>query len=444
MDASTLIIGAPSAELALPAVAILGAAAMGPLLGGIVAGWLASIGLAAWKRMAGIAGAAAMGLGVSLYLGRQHHPANGSSLCNVNETFNCDVVNTSAASELFGIPIAFLGSGFYAGVFALALLALSGRKNHGRAAHAVLGGALVSLAYSAYLAWASVQLGAWCLFCISLYGVNLILAGASWAETRGSGVSVGDGIKEAFFGKDDRSVGAMSTAGAVIFIGAMFWYRSMGPAGGAAPVVTESGAVDYSSMYTVTDAPVRLGGSEPVLGNPAAAYTVVEFADFECPACGRISDDVKKIPEKVPEAKLLFKHYPLSMACNPSIQSAFHEHACGAAKGAECARQQGRFWELGRLMFKNQQYLAPTDLEVMASQVNMDMAAWKACLDQPATLSVISSDVDAANALGITGTPTLYLNGLGAPDQWVKVNGGPDEVQTLIKAHKAGTLTLGS
>ncbi len=444
VDASTLFIGGfLPGELVLPAVALLGAAAMGPLLGGIAAGWLVSLGLAAWKRMAGIAGAATMGLGVSLYLGRQHHPSMGSSVCNLNETFNCDVVNASVYSELWGIPIAFFGSAFYAGVIAVAAMSLLGRKQHDRAAHAVFAGAVLSVIYSAYLAWASVQLGAWCLFCISLYGVNLILAGASFMEVKASGSPLGEGIQAALWGKDDRSVSVMSVAGVAVFLTAMLWYRGMGPADGSSAVVMSGGKVDYSSMYEVTPAEVRLGGSEPVLGAPTAPYTLVEFADFECPACGRISDEVKKLPEQVPSLKLMFKHYPLSNACNASVESSFHEHACGAAKGAECARQQGRFWELGRLMFKNQQYLAPADLEMMAGQVSMDLATWKSCLDQPATLSTITADVAAANALGISGTPSLYLHGLGPSGTWVKVFGGPADVKTLVEAHKAGKLTVG-
>lgn len=443
MDVTTLITDGLTASPALALGVLLAAGTSTPVLGGIAAGWLASIGLAAWKRMAGIAGAAGMGLGVSLYLGRQHHPSSGSSICNINEQFNCDVVNASPQSELFGIPIALLGAGFYAGVFAVSLLALSGRAKHERAAHAVLGGSLLSLVYSAYLAKVSMDLGVWCLFCISLYGVNAILAGASLLEARSSGLSVGAGIKEAFLGKEDRSVGAMSTAGAVIFIGAMLWYRGLGPAG-PAPVAGAGGVVDYSTLYEPAPVPVRLGGSEASLGSQSASYTVVEFADFECPACGRISDDVKKLPEKHPDLRLLFKHYPLSNACNPSVQSAFHEHACGAAKAAECARQQGRFWELSRLMFKNQQYLSPGDLQTMAGQVSLDTASWSACLDQPATLSAISADIDMANSLGLTGTPSLYLHGLGAEGQWVKVMGGPSDVTVLVEAHKAGKLKLGS
>lgn len=416
-----------------------GAASLGAIVGGILGGWALSAGLAAWRRMAGVLAASLGGLGVSLYLGRQHHPSTPPSICNVDDVFNCDAVNSSAWSEVAGVPIAFLGAGFYAATAAVAALSLSGRPGHARAAHGVFGGAVVAVLYSAFLAFQSMQMGAWCLFCISLYGINLILLGAAGAEARAAGVPLLDGVKEAYFGKDDKSVGVMSTVGAVALIGAMVWYRGLGP---AAPPTAAGGQVDYAAMYQMLPAAVELDGSEPVEGNPAAPYTVVEFADFQCPACARIADGMKELPKALPEVRVLFKHYPLSNVCNPLIDSAFHEHACGAAAAADCAGKQGKFWELNRLMFLNQQYLSPPDLQTMAAQIGLDLPAWSACLADPGTMAGISADVQAANAVGISGTPSVFLRGI-AGDRWVKVPGGPGDVKVLVEAHKSGKLSVG-
>ena len=154
---------------------LVGAASMGPIVGGIVAGWLIIIGLLVWRRPLGVAAAGLMGLGVSLYLGRQHHPSAGSSFCSVDDVFNCDVVNRSEYSELFGVPIAFLGAGFYAACLFIGVMLEREPKHHARGAHIVAFGGLFAVLYSGFLAWASSQLGSWCLFCISLYGVNALL-----------------------------------------------------------------------------------------------------------------------------------------------------------------------------------------------------------------------------------------------------------------------------
>ena len=93
------------------------------------------------------------------------------------------------------------------------------------------------------------------------------------------------------------------------------------------------------------DNPVPLDGSEPVYGNPDAKYTVVEFADFECPYCGMVAPELKKIVDENPDVKLLFKHYPLSNVCNLNVAREGHANACAAAIASDCAGKQGKFWE---------------------------------------------------------------------------------------------------
>ena len=172
------------------------------LLGAIGGGWFVAAALMVWNRLAGIGAAAAMGVGVSLYLGRQHHPSHASSMCNVDEVFNCDVVNTGAYSEIGGIPIAFLGTAFYVGCVVLAGLASQSREAYSRAGHLLtLGGVFASL-YSLFLAYQSSLLGAWCLFCISLYGVNaILLAGGLWM-VKESDVALRAGDFRSPYGKD--------------------------------------------------------------------------------------------------------------------------------------------------------------------------------------------------------------------------------------------------
>jgi protein-disulfide isomerase len=104
---------------------------------------------------------------------------------------------------------------------------------------------------------------------------------------------------------------------------------------------------------------------------------------------------------------------------------------------AECANQQQRFWELSRLMFKNQTNLTTNDQMFMAKQVGLDMDAFQACMDNPLTEAAVRADVAHATEVGVHGTPALYLKGVKG-DEWLHIKGGPDSLIALVEAHRAG------
>lgn len=419
---------------------------MGSLLGLIAAGWLLSGGLIAWRRYAGALAAGVMGLGVSTYLGFQHHAAAGASVCNVSSVFNCDVVNRSAWSEIAGVPIAFLGSGFYAAVLAVAALALMKPAEHKCAGHLmVLGGAL-SLAYSAVLAWASWDMGVACLLCISLYGVNLLVFVAGLLAVRESGIGLGAGLLPGLLGKDDKSIGAMTTAGLLVLVASLFFYHRMGPAtpGAEAEAKAAENPLDPAALrglYSLPDGALELDGTEPLLGSPTARFLLVEFADFECPYCGLSFPEVHKLVEENADLRLMFKHYPISSICNDRVTGERHALACGAAAAADCARQQGRFFELSSLMFKNQKYLDRESLGFMGSQAGLDPAAFSTCLDDPRALDGVRADVAHAHKVGVQGTPAFFLKGV-VGDDFVRVEGGPEQIALLLAAARQGVALL--
>ena len=409
---------------------------LGPLLGGIAAGWLVSGVLLAWKRLAGMASAAAMGLGVALYLGRQHHPNHAPSACNVDDVFNCDLVNTSDYSEISGVPIALIGAAFYAGVLVVSVMGLVKKDAYSRTGHVVTALSVGSVLYSLFLAWVSSQMGVWCLFCISLYGVNALLLAGGVLAARETGVSLGDGVKEAVFGKSDRALGTLAVTAAAVFVLSMSWYRGLGPAPAERPSADSVTAADVARFVEAEAPGVALDGTEPVYGNPQAPYTVAEWADFECPHCGIVAPELKKLADDNPDIKVVFRNYPLSNKCNPNVQSAFHEHACAAAYAAECARKQGQFWELSKLMFMNQQYLSPDDISTMAGQKGLDVAALTTCMADPGTDAAVKADIAAGEKAGVTGTPALFLQGAHGDGTWVKLKANPADIALIVQAHK--------
>jgi rhodanese-related sulfurtransferase len=124
--------------------------------------------------------------------------------------------------------------------------------------------------------------------------------------------------------------------------------------------------------------------------------------------------------------RIVFKHYPL-----PN-----HANALDAAKAAECARQQGRFWEMARVLYKNQKALRPGACSAWARSLGLDMARFEACMADPETEAHITRDVTAARDAGIMGTPAFVINGrlyMGARSF--------DELKRLIDAPVAASRT---
>ncbi|MEW5739059.1 MAG: thioredoxin domain-containing protein [Myxococcota bacterium] len=140
----------------------------------------------------------------------------------------------------------------------------------------------------------------------------------------------------------------------------------------------------------------------PSRGPADAKVTIVEFSDFECPFCSKAEDSVSKVMEQYAgKVKLVFRHYPLP----------FHSHAAKAAEASACADEQGKFWEMHKVLFANQQKLGVDDLKAHAATVGLDAAKFAACLDGGGKKSIVDADQKAGTEAGVTGTPAFFING---------------------------------
>ncbi len=440
-----------SLKLGLLAAALIGAgvaglmAVQGQILAafalGIAAGACLILGAAAAQPLLGSVVASALGFAVGVYLTVQkvRVAAGGERVCNIDATFNCDVVNSSQFSELAGVPIALLGAAFYLAMGMVAFSGWRGREDHRQAGSLVLLGGAAAVLYSAFLAWASTTLGAWCLFCISLYGVNSLLLVTGWLAHRSSpDASL---VKAATGGGGDRSIATALTAGLLALVGGTVVYRSQAtsPTDTLSATAKAGGQASDKQLALLFEQPageVTLSGREPMKGAADAPYTLVEWADYECPHCAATAKELKKIAEANPDLKIYFRHYPLSPQCNPSVQRDMHHEACKAAEAAVCADEQGRFWELSDLMFANQQYLKPDDLSFMAGQIGLDMDAFSKCMDEGRG-DAVARDIAAGNKAKIYATPSLFLKGVH-PDGWIKISMGADAIPFLLEAAREG------
>lgn len=150
-------------------------------------------------------------------------------------------------------------------------------------------------------------------------------------------------------------------------------------------------------QYTDPKAP------RPTKGSPQAQVTIEEFADFQCPACGQAYLLVKELQSRFGERVLWkLKHFPL-------VQ--IHPYAFNAALAAECANDQGKFWEYHDQLYEHQDKLANSDLYAYADTVGLDAESFKACYKSRAHSDIIRADMSDADARGVNATPTFFLNG---------------------------------
>jgi protein-disulfide isomerase len=140
----------------------------------------------------------------------------------------------------------------------------------------------------------------------------------------------------------------------------------------------------------------------PVKGPAGAPVLLVEFADFECPACGAarpVLDELYKRYEG--QMRFAFKNFPL----------AIHQYAEKAARAGFAAHKQNKFWEMHAVLFDNQQQLEQSSVEGYAKSIGLDMPKFLQDRDSEAAADFVGRDRKEGEHLELTGTPSLFING---------------------------------
>lgn len=142
--------------------------------------------------------------------------------------------------------------------------------------------------------------------------------------------------------------------------------------------------------------------SNPTLGQKEAPVKIIEFADFQCPYCQAAEPTINQVRKNYgSKVSLTYMYFPLP----------FHQYADGAAKAAICADKQGKFWEMHDYMYAHQDKLTHADLESEAKTLGLDTVKYDKCLSDPVTTNLIQNNKDIATSLGVTATPTFFING---------------------------------
>ena len=140
----------------------------------------------------------------------------------------------------------------------------------------------------------------------------------------------------------------------------------------------------------------------PSKGPDNAPVTIVEYADFQCPACAATSPILDQAVKRYPQSvRLVYKHFPLSI----------HEHAEAAARAAVAAHKQGKFWQMHDALFTNQNALDEAGIKRLAQGIGLDMKQFDEDRRSEVVVDQVTRDRKQAEALGLKGTPTVFING---------------------------------
>lgn len=214
-------------------------------------------------------------------------------------------------------------------------------------------------------------------------------------------------------------------------------YTVDGVALGTIPVAKETMAIDIAprgemlylinsdKTYTALDISfaqnIDTAGS-PFLGKENAPISLVVFSDFQCPYCGKVQPLLEEMLEKNPDSlKIVFKHLPLKM----------HKQAGPAALASIAAHEQGKFWQMHDALFAIGKGMNKESIEKAALDVGLDMKKFNKDWNSPAGKKRLGQDMNSAAKAGVSGTPTLFINGRQVTGR------GTDVLQKMIRQELA-------
>lgn len=143
--------------------------------------------------------------------------------------------------------------------------------------------------------------------------------------------------------------------------------------------------------------------SAPTRGNPEAQTWLVEFSDFQCPACKAFATALDELAATYPDTLFIaYRHFPLPQ----------HPFSEKAARAAQAAHNQGKFWEFGQALFTHQSTLSDAKIIDLGQTVELDMDLFTSDIASATTSAIVKTDLAYANQINLNATPTFFLNGI--------------------------------
>lgn len=150
--------------------------------------------------------------------------------------------------------------------------------------------------------------------------------------------------------------------------------------------------------------------ADHILGPRDATLMLIEYGDYECPYCGRAFEVMAKLRREFGEdLGFVFRNFPLQ---------AVHPSAMKAARAAESAGLQGKFWEMHEQLFTHQDDLDDESLLTLAAKINLELEPFVRDLSGARVVRHIRGDIEGGERSGVDGTPAFFINGLRYEGVW--------------------------
>ena len=206
----------------------------------------------------------------------------------------------------------------------------------------------------------------------------------------------------------DLLVPASILIGAILIsVSIYFATGKLGWSGSNSVAVKANDAQNNAQPTAGANVKITKRGDAPSEGS--GKVEIVTFSDFQCPYCKQFFTDaykqIKSTYIDTGKATLTFRHYPLP----------FHQNAEKAAEAAECANRQGKFWQYHDMLFNKANGdgtgLEASNLKKYASDLGLNTNKFNSCLDNSETADIVKKDIAEGVKDGVTGTPTIFING---------------------------------
>jgi uncharacterized membrane protein/protein-disulfide isomerase len=347
-----------------------------------------------------------------------------ASFCDINSTVSCKAAYLSQYGSIAGVPVAVGGIIFFGWVL-LMLWGATGKSRIKDSAPAyIFAGSTLALAVVLYLAYASFfVLKEVCPLCVTTYisviGIFIISGGAS-------SVPMSSLPKRALTDMRVLIATPLALVIALLFVagtamGVTIFPREAANPGGSSTAAAAPAPVVPLTAEQQTDLE-RWWGMQPVApnfpyANEGAKVLIVEFADFQCPHCKQMYLAYKPILDKFlaqhpNDVKFIFKTWPISSKCNPTISGVSFQATCEASAAYQMAKKNGTDDKMKDWFFTHQEELTPAT----AKRVADEMAGVKDFEAEYArVIGQVRTDASIGSSLGVNSTPSFFVNGRRIP-----------------------------
>jgi len=303
----------------------------------------------------------------------------------------CDEVARSPYSRIAGIPVAALGFAYFGLLVLIALSRLQYPEQwraYGKMLAALSTLGVLAFAYFTYVQLFVLNLyakGAPCWWCLAAAGTNLVVWLLSLTGLRGALQATGVLTREL--------AQSLAVSLALVVAGLAYGGWQWNRATTAQTIQTDNEKL--TMLY--------LDGQGWRKGNKEAPLVIVEFSDFQCPACKQAYEllETQILPQLGDKALFVFRHYPLVN---------IHPMAWIAASATEEAGKQGKFWEMYAQLFESQQALTKTRILKIAEELKLDVEKVRQAMDnQDIYFKKIYRDFEEGSKLGVQSTPSFIV-----------------------------------